>query len=145
VILMADWNLSNPHTMCKMDEDDPSAFGCFHFIRDWDVVKSITSNSRTLSTLGNTPQAWTLSHELSHFVLYYNGEDESVYRYWVHDVQAEVNACAKRVVDSETGEISYRSLESIYDCPRELFRVIYADNMTVPVMRPYYEDRIKFD
>jgi len=136
VILMTDSELSETHSKCG---ELATTWGCF-WIKNG--VSSVVSNSDTWKTQGNS-QAMVLSHELSHFVLYNKGEPESVWKQWVHDVQDQMDNCAPMMDIPLYGVEYLKSITS--NCPSSLYRVIYADGKSVPVMRPYYEDKIQFD
>jgi len=130
IITMADWELSKTHSGCG--EDSPSSRGC-HWKRG--QVYSIVSNSRTLFTKSDSA-AWTLSHELSHFALSYNGEPRSIYSTWVHNIQSQVNQCAPTGSDDIFGYYN----APVNNCPPSLYLAMHVDGKMVRVMQPYYNN-----
>lgn len=89
----------------------------------------IVSNSMSLSTKSGS-SAWTLTHEISHYILKIQNQPENIWIDWVHNIQAQVSQCK-----SETSwDANYGSMT---DCPKSLYKTITVQGKNVDVFPPY--------
>lgn len=122
VIVMTDVLLSETHLL-----EDNHAWGYYRQVDNDHHL--IVSNSMSLSTKSGS-SAWTLTHELSHYILKIQNQPENIYVDWVHNIQAQVSQCK-----SETSwSANYGSMS---DCPKSLYKTITVQGKNVDVLPPY--------
>ena len=87
-----------------------SAWGHYRFVGDIPQHIVFCACSPYVESEGT---AHTLSHELSHFVLHQNGNPLSIVKDWVHQNQADYNACE----DEDTTKLSCPALWTTVNAP----------------------------
>jgi hypothetical protein len=122
VIVITDVLLSETHLY-----EDNHAWGYYRHIDNNHNL--IVSSSYSLSTKSGS-SAWTLTHELSHYILKIQNQPESIWIDWVHNIQAQVTQCK-----GETSWDSYYG--SMTDCPKSLYKTILVEGKNVDVMQLY--------
>lgn len=121
VIVVTDVLLSETHLV-----EDSHAWGYYAPIGNSHLI---VSNSYSLSTKSGS-SAWTLTHELSHFILKIQNQPESIWKYWVHNIQDQVTQCKSDTSwDSYYGSMTY--------CPKSLYKTIFVQGKNVDVLPPY--------
>jgi len=132
IILIADWQLSEDHLK---DSESPSwgyswQRGEVHLI----VVNSITPFTKSASV------AWTLSHELSHFVLIDKYGQNSEEAKWVHFIDRQMDYCREQSSGYDDFLYNDSQYGSMKGCPPSLFIAAHIDGNSVYLMEPYDED-----
>lgn len=121
VIIIPDILFSTEHLLI-----DSHAWGYYTEIDNFHII---VSSSASFSTKSGS-SAWTLTHELAHFILNWQNKPESIFVDWVHNIQDQVTLCKSQTSwDSHYGSMTY--------CPKTLYKTITVGSKKVDVMQTY--------